>query len=136
MMKKCLPHCLVVLAFCTFFSLSTNAQTNAAARAAEVKRDVEILGQNADVMVSMKGGAKLKGRIDQIRVDSFDLKVGTGQLTNIVYSDVSKISKAGISLSTRTKTLILVGVGVAVIAAIIAGKSTRGPTCFGCGPLF
>ena len=135
-MNKHLLSALAALLFCTIASLSIEAQTNAAVHAADVKQDVKRHGRDANVIVSMKSGTKLRGRIDQIRADSFDLKGGSNKLTNVLYSEVGNISMPRVSLATRTSSLVLLGVGVAVIVGIVAGKSQKGTSCFGCGPLF
>jgi hypothetical protein len=77
-------------------------------------------GDNPTVIVKLKKGTKIEGRIGQVIEDSFELVDTKTKLpATIIFSDVSSVKKKG--WSTGAKIALGIGIGAAVTVAVIAG---------------
>jgi hypothetical protein len=135
-MKKCCLFSLVILTFC-FAPTWISSQTNPPTDDARVKRNVELLGQGAKVVVTTKNGLKVEGRIGRLLDHSFDITGSkSGGVTTIAYDQVDEIKKAG--WSKGAKIALGVGIGAAIVTSIVVGVSAKrglGGFCpLGCGP--
>jgi hypothetical protein len=101
----------------------------------KIKADVA-KGTAEKVVVTMKGGSKLKGVVSNVLPDSFDLvDTNTRQPTTIPYRDVEKVKKQG--WSTGAKVALGAAIGAAVVVAVVFGALANdpflGPVCpLGC----
>ncbi len=78
------------------------------------------------VVVTMKGGPKVKGIISNVLDDSFDLlDAKTRQPTTIPYRDVEKVKKQG--WSTGAKVALGVAIGAGVVTAVVLGALSKDP---------
>lgn len=104
---------------------TTHAQT-ASAQEIKFKRQVVEYGAEQKVKVKMQSGETLKGRIAEIKNDSFTLQFvdATGQVTNreLAYSELSKVSKMkGKEAGNALKRGFLYGAGFYVGLLAVAG---------------
>lgn len=106
---------------------TTYAQTSSAEEI-KFKRQIVEFGTDQKVKVKLQSGETLKGRIAEIKNDSFTLQFinASGQVTSrdLTYGELSKVSKAGDQKASSGgfKQGFLQGFGGAlgVIAAVVA----------------
>jgi hypothetical protein len=71
-------------------------------------------GKNPIVVVKLKNGEKLKGRVGQVSEDGFTIAYKDGRpLTTVAYADVAEVKKAGLH------PLIVVGIVGGVVFGIL-----------------
>jgi hypothetical protein len=118
MLKKCLAFALVFL-IVNLSSASAITQTQND-KEAELLRKVKInvakigTGRNAETLVSLKDGTKLKGYLVEIKDDGFvviDKK--TAASTPVQYSQVSKVK------STRLPRIAVVAIGAGFAVVLL-----------------
>jgi len=103
---------------------------------ARIKTEISRRGTGEKIVIKLKTGDKIEGRITQILDDSFDVTdTKTKRLTTVLYTDVSEARKPGWSRGKK----IAVGVGIAVVVtALVVGTAANkglGNICpLGCGP--
>ncbi len=140
MLKKCLASffiCLMVFAV-NLRIIRAQADTEAALernRVERIKTNVYRLesSRNAKIVVKMKSGAKLKGYITKIGDDSFDLtNYKTKQTTVIIYRDVARVEKQGLSKAGKFAMRIIV---LAAIVMLVVTLPRNGGPLGGVCPL-
>ncbi len=123
---------LVLAAVLMFNSIAVTQakQTKEGSQAARVKAEVQKrgIGEKSRVKVKLWNKVELKGYISKIEDASFDLSdKKTGQATTVVYADVDKVSRSG--LSKAAKVGLIAGAAVAVVAVVIAVSVCRAGYC-------
>ena len=120
---------VIVIAAWLGNGLVTSAQTTSSSEI-KFKRQVVEYGTNQNVKLKLTSNETLKGRIADIRNDSFTLQLvdATGQVTTreLAYSELSKVSKVGgRNAGGALKRGMLYGVGVYVgmlaVALVVVG---------------
>ena len=125
MIKRATIFCLTVLLSFSAASLPIRAQTD---EAAAIKQDVIKRGTGAKVVVIMKYGRLLKGRIGTINDNSFELRQSGSAPDIIAYADVQELEKQarkGIGISKGNVALI--AVAALVVIAVVAAKTRKDP---------
>ena len=119
MIKKCGTLLLMVLLLNLVAGRSVIAQnpSNDETAARKVKVKVSEFGAGKKIVVVRRDETRLKGVIGVIEADSFTVAdKKTGAETRLAYSQVKKVSRAG--MSTGTKIAIAAGVAVPVIIVL------------------
>jgi len=84
-------------------------------------------GKNPIVVVKLKNGEKLKGRVGQVSEDGFTIAYKDGrQPTTVAYEDVAKVKKAGLH------PLIIVGIAGGAVFGILVGAMLASCGSGGC----
>jgi hypothetical protein len=92
---------------------------------ARIKAEISRRGTGEMVIVKLKTGEKLEGRITQILDESFDVTdTTTNRLTTVLYTEVSEAKGPGRSHGSN----IALGVGIAVAVAIVVTSAKRKPS--------
>jgi len=103
---------------------------------AKVKSDISRRGTGEMIIIKLKTGEKIEGRITQILDDSFDVTdTKTKRSTTVLYPEVSEVRKPG--MSRGAKVAIGVGIGAVITAIVVGVSAKRGLSniCpLGCGP--
>jgi translation initiation factor IF-1 len=117
----------VSLILCLLLAVPTAAQSSvsASAQEAEVKKRVVEWGTNASVSVKLKAGEKLKGRIAEIKDESFTIqfmekdKITSREINWSEIKSLSQKSNAG-NIAAGVAVGALAAVGVVAIVLLVA----------------
>ena len=112
----------VLLALVLMLNLSGVAATTKESQTARVKDQIEkrYATGHANITLATNDGKKLKGRILGVHQDSFDFRDrSTGSTSTIAFSDVRKVSGAGMSKGAK--------IGLLVLGGLLAANAALGP---------
>ena len=113
----------------------SSVQTSAAAaeQATEkVKTEVQKrgTGEQARVRVTLRDGTRIKGYINRIDQNSFEVVDQTShKVTTISYQDVKKIKGPGLSKTVKILIIVAVVAGIVLALVALACSSEGGPHC-------
>jgi hypothetical protein len=113
-----------ITAVLVIFSLLFVAWNDYAVAAAQTANDVKTqINKHAgkSVNVELKDHSKIKGSIVAIRDDSFDLRLKSGDVRSVQYSEVEKV-KGGLSKGAKIALIVGVAVTAFVVIGVIALK--------------
>jgi len=119
-MKKLLGTTALIIALIA--NSWAQATTGGDAGLIRVRQEVESLGVDTDVNVTLKYGTKVNGRIIRISGDTFDLRDLAGAVTNYKFADVIKVKKSGLH---GAKAALAIGIAAAIVTVIVIDISRK-----------
>lgn len=125
-MKKTLRALLVVALVLMPFSERLNAANSDANQGIDrIKTHLTQKGIGKKVTVELKNKSEIQGSIIELREESFDLRIKTGEIRTVQYSDVDQL-KEGHSKATKIALIALAGVVVLVILLHVGNNKVGG----------
>jgi hypothetical protein len=129
-MNRILAFALVALAINCACVTSAPAQSNTdIMRIGKLRKDVEKIGFDERVEVTLNDRTKLKGCITGIADDQFVITDQKGAATTIPYSNIKRVVKHDYTTGSQLRTLGMgVGILAGVIGLLVVIKQTAYPT--------
>ena len=109
------PVCGFVVVLCLAASFTP---IEAAAPASSPQQSILEIAAGAPVEVKLKAGPKFRGRLEEVRADSFDLKIAVGdelETRSLAFRDVKSVKALKGSQAGRIALYMLAGVGAFVM---------------------